>query len=49
MIKLKSLIEAKSDTYDKLKFYHNYYKNLTPKGFTVKLDGDTIVIKVKND
>jgi hypothetical protein len=49
MIKLKSLLEDKLKDYDRLKFYHNYYKNLTPKGFTVKLDGDAIVIKIKND
>lgn len=32
------------ETYNKLEFYLNYYKNLSPSGFTVKNTKDTIII-----
>jgi tRNA nucleotidyltransferase/poly(A) polymerase/mannose-6-phosphate isomerase-like protein (cupin superfamily) len=35
---------AIKEEYDKLEFYLNYYKNLSPSGFTVKKTKDTIII-----
>ena len=38
MIKLKSLLEDKLKDYDRLKFYHNYYKNLTEDDIRAVMD-----------
>jgi len=38
---------AKENTpFDKLDYYKNYYKNLSPSGFDVQKEGDFIKIKI---
>jgi tRNA nucleotidyltransferase/poly(A) polymerase/mannose-6-phosphate isomerase-like protein (cupin superfamily) len=37
---------AVKETYDKLEFYLNYYKNLTPSGFSVDKQNNNIVISL---
>ena len=32
----------------KMNFYLEYYRNLTPQGFAVTLEGDSIVIRKKS-
>lgn len=49
MIKFEDILneKAKKQTLshnDRLKMYEKYYKNLSPKGFKVKLQGDKIEI-----
>ena len=34
--------------YDKVEFYKNYYKNVTPSGFEIDSDGNTIKIQIPN-
>ena len=36
------------ETYDKLEFYLNYYKNLTPSGFSVDRENKNIVISIND-
>lgn len=48
MIRLKTLLETKkSESFDRLSFYTEYFKNLSPKGFVVKKSNDEIIIKIK--
>lgn len=36
-----------NDTFDRVEYYKKYYENLSPSGFEVKRDGDSIKIKIK--
>ena len=33
--------------FDRIKYYLNYYKNLSPKGFKVKKENNDIIISIK--
>lgn len=37
---------GKTPKFNRLKNYIEYYKNVSPKDFSIRLNGDTIVIKV---
>jgi len=48
MIRLKTLLEnKKTESFDRLSYYVEYFKNLSPKGFIVKKSDDEIIIKIK--
>lgn len=48
MIRLKPLLEnKKTESFDRLAYYVEYFKNLSPKGFIVKKSDDEIIIKIK--
>lgn len=48
MIRLKTLLETKkSESFDRVSYYVDYFKNLSPKGFVVTKSNDEIIIKIK--
>lgn len=48
MIRLKTLLETKkSESFDRVAYYVEYFKNLSPKGFVVTKSNDAIIIKIK--
>ena len=48
MIRLKTLLEnKKTESFDRLAYYVEYFKNLSPEGFIVKKSDDEIIIKIK--
>jgi hypothetical protein len=38
--------DASSDDFDRLEYYLEYYKNISPEGFDVSIQDDIIVISV---
>lgn len=44
--KKKSKKSNKKDDFDRVSFYFDYYKNLSPSNFTVKKNDDEIIIKI---
>ena len=48
LMNIPSLGEEKNKEFDRLSFYEQYYKNLTPSDFKVEKDGNTIKIILPN-
>lgn len=44
--KKKSKKSEKKDDFDRLSFYFDYYKNLTPSNFDICKKGDDIIISI---
>ena len=44
----RKFVEQKTNKkFDKVQYYYEYYKNLTPKFFKVSKEKDSIIIKIK--
>ncbi len=45
------LNEAKNvnNTFDRVSFYQQYYKNISPSDFIIQTNGDTITIKINTN
>lgn len=41
----KLFLEKKKE-FDRFEYYYQYFKNLMPKGFTIKKEKDKIIIKL---
>lgn len=37
---------SKEKEFDRTEFYHEYYRNLTPKDFPIKKEGNQIIIQI---
>jgi len=44
--KIKSKKKEKKEDFDRVSFYLDYYKNLTPKDFDICKKGDEIIITI---
>jgi hypothetical protein len=44
--KKKSKKKNKKDDFDRISFYFDYYKNLTPSNFNISKKDDEIIIKI---
>ena len=44
--KKKSKKKDKKDDFDRISFYFDYYKNLTPSNFNISKKDDEIIIKI---
>ena len=41
--------ENVNNTFDRVSFYHQYYKNVSPSDFIIQTNGDTITIKINTN
>ena len=48
---VNQLNEAKNvnNTFDRVSFYQQYYKNISPSDFIIQTNGDTITIKINTN